>query len=99
MKNKEDGRQSKLDVEAMQRDRDAGMSCVQLAAKYKCHVASVYAHTKASGKDRRHANPGRPSKGAPAEIREMIEKLRARRDALADESDALDRAIAALEKI
>jgi len=52
-----DGRASKLDHEAMQRDRDAGIRVVEIAKKYKCHAASVYLYTKGTGKGILHAAP------------------------------------------
>lgn len=52
VKNKEDGRASKLDAAAMQRDRDAGISVAEIAKKNHCNPGSVYNHTKGSGEKR-----------------------------------------------
>src|SRR5271157_847272 len=46
VKKEEDGRGTKLDVAAMQADREAGMSGAKVAEKYKCSVATVWAYTK-----------------------------------------------------
>jgi len=64
--NSEDGRRSKFDAAAMQADRDAGMSCPQIAKKYACHKASVYNHTKGSGEKRIAHRPSIAEKAAMA---------------------------------
>jgi hypothetical protein len=44
-----DRRASKLDAEAMQRDRDAGTRVTEIAKKHQCIPASVYNHTTGNG--------------------------------------------------
>lgn len=115
VKKEDDGRATKLDVPAMQVDRDAGMNTRQLAEKYKCSQATVFAHTKkrvathrptlteraanAPSVDALHGKRGCPRKSAAMDVPAMLENLRTRRDLLADEIESLDRAIKALEEI
>lgn len=115
VKKEDDGRATKLDVAAMQADRDTGMSSREVAEKYKCSQATVFAHTKkrvathrptptervaaAPRVDIGHGKRGRPRKSAAMDVPGMLENLRTRRDLLADEIDSIDRAITALEEI
>ena len=88
----------KLDQEALQADRNAGISVAEIAKKHDCSSGSVYMLTKKPKRESRATPPSTPKAGRKrgsfdgAGMNGVLKQLRAKRQ-------AIDRAIAALEEI
>jgi len=102
-----------IDWNKVQEERDTGATVTALAEKYSCSDVTICNHTK-PGRAVRRNKPGRleaiaergsrrPSKNGSgrsgAGFADVLADLRERRAALDTERDALDEAIAALEKV